>query len=40
MKIETQHKKKNRRISVLNDATAPTLTLPTPPNRHFEGRGV
>lgn len=40
MKIETQHKEKNRRISILNDATDSTLTLPTPPNRLLEGRWV
>jgi hypothetical protein len=32
--------KNHRRISLLNNATASTLTLPTPPNRLFEGRSV
>lgn len=31
MKTEAQHKKKNRRRSILNNATQPTLTLGYPP---------
>jgi hypothetical protein len=36
----TESRKNDRRISILNNATRPTLTLPTPPNRLFEGRSV
>jgi hypothetical protein len=39
-RLGTERRKKTRRISILNDATAPTLTLPTPPNLLFEGRWV
>jgi hypothetical protein len=39
-RLGTEHRKKPRRISILSDATAPTLTLPPPQNRLFEGRWV
>ena len=32
--------KKSRRISILSNATAPTLTLPTPQNRLLAGRSL
>ena len=38
--LGTEPGKKPRRISILNDATRPTLTLPTPQNPLFEGRWV
>lgn len=40
MKIGTEPRQKNRRISILNDDSDRTLTLPTPQNRLFEGRWV
>lgn len=36
----TEQRKKNRRISILNNDSDRALTLPTPPNRLFEGRWV
>ena len=39
-RLGTEHRKKARRISILNDATELTLTLPTPQNSLFEGRSV
>jgi hypothetical protein len=39
-RLGTEPRKKQRRISILNDATESTLTLPTPQNRLFEGRWV
>ena len=38
--LGTEHRKKDRRISILNDATTPSLTLPTPQNPLFKGRWV
>lgn len=38
--LGTASRKNDRRISILNNATRPTLTLPTPQNRLFEGRSV
>jgi hypothetical protein len=40
MKSETPRQGKNRRISILNNDRNRALSLPTPPNRLFEGRGV
>jgi hypothetical protein len=37
-RLGTEHRKKERRISILNDAAAPTLTLPTPQTPLLEGR--
>jgi hypothetical protein len=39
-RLGTEHRKKTRRISILNDAPAPTFTVPTPQNPLFEGRWV
>jgi hypothetical protein len=39
-RLSTEHRKKERRISLLNDATAPTLIFPTPQNPLFEGGWV
>lgn len=39
-RLGTERRKKTRRISILNNATAPTLTLPTPQNPLWEGRWV
>jgi len=39
-RLGTEHRKKDRRISILNNATDSTLTLPTPQNPLFEGRRV
>jgi hypothetical protein len=39
-RLGTERRKKNRRISILNNSTALTLTLPTPQNCRFEGRWV
>ena len=39
-RLGTERRKKTRHISILNDATAPTLTLPTRQNPLFEGRWV
>jgi hypothetical protein len=36
----TEQRKKNRRISILNNDRDRALTLPTPQNRLFEGRWV
>lgn len=38
--LGTEHRKKERGILILNDATAPTLTIPAPQNRLLEGRWV
>jgi hypothetical protein len=39
-RLGTERRKKPRRSSILNDATAPTLTVPTPQNPLLEGRWV
>jgi hypothetical protein len=39
-RLGTEHRKKTRRISILNDATESPLTLPTPQNPLLEGRRV
>ena len=39
-RLGTEHRKKDRRISILNDATQVTLALPTPQNPLLEGRRV
>jgi hypothetical protein len=37
-RLGTEHRKKPGRISILNDATESTLSLPTPQKRVVSGR--
>lgn len=39
-RLGTEHRKKDRRISILNHATAPTRIVPTPQNRLVDRRRV
>jgi hypothetical protein len=39
-RLGTEHREKDRRISILKHDLASTLTLPTPQNRLFAGRWV
>jgi hypothetical protein len=39
-RLGTEQRKKERRISILNDAMELTLSLPTPQNPLLEGRWV
>jgi hypothetical protein len=39
-RLGPEHRKKERRIALLNDATQAPLTLPTPQSPRLEGRWV